>query len=285
MLKSLDNSTETGTGVQPAPAPNQQPKQEVDVGPAKSIKSPAFQFYPKDFLSDELQMLLSLPEAGAYIRLLCHCWLSGSLPDDTTALARLCGATPAHMSKMWPSISRCFQTRPDGRWMHKRLEKIRRLQDEFRKKQKEKADKRWHAHGNATALPALGNAFLADRRSQIADSRSLEKEKGDPPDFDVWFHALVALYPKRSVTSGPLTHQAFMAELEKFPGGPVAGWALMQANLDNQKAGSQWLKGMIPKLQNWLADGAWQQQHEVAAVRGGRTGAPAAGKYAHLEDE
>jgi hypothetical protein len=36
-------------------------------------KSPAFQFYPKDFLTDENVRVMSLQERGAYITLLCLC--------------------------------------------------------------------------------------------------------------------------------------------------------------------------------------------------------------------
>ena len=37
-------------------------------------KSPAFQFYAKEFLSDANQAGMSLQETGAYIRLICFEW-------------------------------------------------------------------------------------------------------------------------------------------------------------------------------------------------------------------
>src|SRR5438128_12420661 len=57
-------------------------------------KSPAFQFYPKDFTSDEQQAAMSIAECGIYIRLLCACWTNGSIPADISRLHTLCGATP-----------------------------------------------------------------------------------------------------------------------------------------------------------------------------------------------
>ena len=46
------------------------------------MKSPAFQFYPSDYTSSQRVRLLTLEEEGAYINLLCSCWLHGSIPAD-----------------------------------------------------------------------------------------------------------------------------------------------------------------------------------------------------------
>lgn len=96
-------------------------------------KAPAFQFYPKDFLSDRKQVAMSLAEAGAYWRLCCHCWMEGSLPTELQQLARLCGATPRQMRAMWPAISPCFLEK-DGALVHKRLEQERDKQAFFRRR-------------------------------------------------------------------------------------------------------------------------------------------------------
>ncbi len=54
-------------------------------------KSPAFQFYPKEWLSSMDIMLMTPEQEGAYIRLLCICWESGdcSIPDDDKQLSML----------------------------------------------------------------------------------------------------------------------------------------------------------------------------------------------------
>lgn len=54
-------------------------------------KSPAFQFYPSDWLGSQRVSLMTLEEEGAYIRLLAYCWRHGSLPADPEAVARLIG--------------------------------------------------------------------------------------------------------------------------------------------------------------------------------------------------
>lgn len=54
---------------------------------------PYFPFYPSDWLSSPRIMCLTLAEQGAYIRLLCVCWMSGdcSLPIDQSKLSTLSG--------------------------------------------------------------------------------------------------------------------------------------------------------------------------------------------------
>ncbi len=152
------------------------------MAPTKSTKAPAFQFYPNEFIGDEEQALMSLAEAGAYIRLLCRCWTNGSLPDSVPALALLCGATPQQMKKFWPAISKCFKQRTDGRWIHSRLERERKKQAEFRQRQTDKAVKRWDKPGNAVAsaghyhVPSPGNA-LHLQSSSLSSIETTSKER------------------------------------------------------------------------------------------------------------
>ena len=54
-------------------------------------KAPAFQFYAGDYLASSRVQLMTLEEEGAYIRLLCHCWIAGSIPKDPAQIARLVG--------------------------------------------------------------------------------------------------------------------------------------------------------------------------------------------------
>lgn len=100
-------------------------------------KSPAFQFYPKDFLTDEEQASMTIAEAGVYIRLLCACWNHGSLPADLSRLAKLAGATLAEMRRCWPAVSVKFLPHPmeDGRLINPRLEREREKQHGFRRRQ------------------------------------------------------------------------------------------------------------------------------------------------------
>jgi uncharacterized protein YdaU (DUF1376 family) len=132
----------------------------------KSTKSPAFQFYPNEFIGDEEQALMSLAEAGAYIRLLCRCWTNGSLPDSVPALAQLCGSSPNQMTKMWPAVKKCFKLRPDGRWIHPRLERERQKQANFRQRQTDNARGKWgDTPGDSTRSQRLHEARQLGRHT------------------------------------------------------------------------------------------------------------------------
>jgi uncharacterized protein YdaU (DUF1376 family) len=109
-------------------------------------RAPAFQFYPKDFLSDRNVMAMSYEERGVYITLLCICWLEGSIPADLAQTARALGMTPRSFGKVWTGICSCFEKNPEG-FVHPRLEKERSKQAEWRDKSKRGgqlgAAKRW----------------------------------------------------------------------------------------------------------------------------------------------
>ena len=99
-------------------------------------KSPAFQFYPKDYQSDEAVRLMSHEERGIYLDLLCAEWLEKSIPSDPRLLARLVGITPRKMAKAWEIIRSKFAPHPsgNGRLIHPRLEDERAKQSEWREK-------------------------------------------------------------------------------------------------------------------------------------------------------
>lgn len=100
---------------------------------AKS-KSPAFQFYPSDWLSSTSISLMSPAEEGAYIRLLCHAWSSPDcgIPDDEKLLAEL-----SRLRKKWPQSSARIRAKFDsigGRMFNTRLLEERAKQIEWKEK-------------------------------------------------------------------------------------------------------------------------------------------------------
>ncbi len=118
-------------------------EQELADPKSNTGKSPAFQFYPKDFTSDEEQAVMTLAECGAYMRLLCSCWTNGSIPADIVKLAAIVKTSPAEMRKVWPAVSVKFKPHrtEEGRLVNPRLAFERRKQIEFRKKQGENGKK------------------------------------------------------------------------------------------------------------------------------------------------
>jgi uncharacterized protein YdaU (DUF1376 family) len=144
----------------------------VNVG---TEKRPAFQFYPKDFLTDERVRLMSHTERGIYITLLCLCWLEGSLPAETKNLAKLVELPHPRFERIWSGVLQgCFLVRTDGRLSHKRLEVERLKQETFARRQSDKSKARWDRPGNAAALPSVA---LPVECSPISDLRSSSSEK------------------------------------------------------------------------------------------------------------
>ena len=138
-------------------------------------KAPAFQFYPRDFLMDGNVAGMSLEERGAYITLLCLCWLETSLPNDMARLARMVGVSTVTFRRLWLALATCFQI-TDGRLTHKRLELERGKQDAYRRMQSEKGkasaagrqpDGNRCSTGLSTEPQPTGNSALSDLPSAI----------------------------------------------------------------------------------------------------------------------
>lgn len=93
--------------------------------------SPAFQFYPQDFLSDANVMAMSAEERGVYIVLLCHCWIHGFVPKDLKALRRIAGYDGNNWPRTWNSVQHCFRSTPTG-FVNPRIERERTKQATYR---------------------------------------------------------------------------------------------------------------------------------------------------------
>lgn len=96
--------------------------------------SPAFQFYPSDWLSSQRVQLMTLEEEGAYIRLLCYCWNHGSIPNDPEKIARI--ISKGASTTLATTLATMFQ--PDGdKLVHERLEAEREKQATWKAKSSE----------------------------------------------------------------------------------------------------------------------------------------------------
>lgn len=94
-------------------------------------KSPAFQFYPADWLSDERVIVMTPAQEGFYIRALCLCWRQGSIPEDDSVLALILAKGPTLPTKDDLRVVKvCFErvNGVDGRLQHGRLEIERKKQ-------------------------------------------------------------------------------------------------------------------------------------------------------------
>jgi len=112
-------------------------------------KSPAFQFYPQDYLADPNVAEMTLEEQGAYIRLICYAWIAGSIPADPERCARLVGNGCS--ISVATNVQRAFNERSTDpqRLLHKRVEKERQKQA-IRREQTSSAGKKSAAQRNAS---------------------------------------------------------------------------------------------------------------------------------------
>lgn len=102
------------------------------------MKTPAFQFYPGDWLSSTDISLMTPAEEGGYIRLLCHAWQQPDcgLPDDNEALAVLSRLGDDFTARTAIRLRNKFVAR-DGRLFNERLLVEREKQEEWRRKSAE----------------------------------------------------------------------------------------------------------------------------------------------------
>jgi uncharacterized protein YdaU (DUF1376 family) len=119
-------------------------------------KSPAFQFYPKDFLSDFNVTEMDWAERGVYITLLCHCWLEGGIPKESKMADNLIEDSPR--------VKACFYEE-GGMYRHRRLDDERAKQAKYSESQRINSAKRWDSHGNPTAIPRDSSASASSSSS------------------------------------------------------------------------------------------------------------------------
>lgn len=238
-------------------------------------RAPAFQFYVKDFISDGSQAAMTLEEVGAYIRLLCYCWLEGSVPDDAARCGRLVGATSGRMRRMWATLRARFQPE-NGALTHKRLNAERQKQSEHRELQRakglasaarRKGTGRQPAVSRATTgrLPdgqPKSNSPISDLPSPICDLRSAVSDlqsaypspKVQPLDDDA-FAQFQQAYPASRRHGGAFVEQAFLHAVSKV------GFPTLMASLEAQKNSEEWkVKGFIPSMRTWFEEERWRQE-------------------------
>lgn len=119
------------------------------------MKSPAFQFYPDDFIGGTMGM--STEDVGAYIRLLCYQWGNGSIPLQKAVIDRIAGCCVSQM------VMDKFK---EGK--NPRLESVRTKQQAFSETQRKKANMLWQSRGNAGA----SNGHMPTVCSPISDLHS-----------------------------------------------------------------------------------------------------------------
>src|SRR5574343_1286001 len=167
--------------------------------------APAFQYYPKDFLSDPNVVLMDAEAVGAYWLLCSYCWLEGSLPMEAESLRVLARVKPARWEHVWRSGAPCFSVgEEDGRIYHGRLDRERRSQAERRQRRRNAAERRWadrqlcHADAMHRHEPASDDALQCSSSPSPSPSPSssptpVRTTAAAPPGFDDFWDS----YPRK----------------------------------------------------------------------------------------
>jgi uncharacterized protein YdaU (DUF1376 family) len=155
-----------------------------------TARPPAFQFYPRDFVSDPAVLLMTPEERGGYVMLLCHAWIAaepGVLPDDDRTLAILSGLGDRWLACR-PALERAFDL-TNGRWVQKRMVRERHAQKTrvgiASRVGRLGAKARWHkdkdADGNAEAMPKHGPASASAVKDLTESERPALSHSGPSP--------------------------------------------------------------------------------------------------------
>ncbi|MEO8679239.1 MAG: DUF1376 domain-containing protein [Vicinamibacterales bacterium] len=230
-------------------------------------KAPAFQFYPKDFLTDGHVMAMNLTELGAYIRLLCLCWMEQSLPSDLVVLGRRCGVSAVTFTRLWPALEPCFVV-SEGRLVQPRIERERRKQDTWRAMKAEAGKKGGEAKA---AAKQKRSRRLAEASPPSSSSSSLSDLPSSSSVFDLQpsventetrFRRFWAIYPNRKAKG-----EALKAWQKRNPSEAMT--EIIIAAVERQKLWPDWTKNsgqFIPHPATWLNRGSWEDESTVAVV-------------------
>lgn len=240
-------------------------------------RSPAFQFYPGDWLSSPKIALMSPAEEGAYIRLLSYSWADPdcSIPDDDTILANLSRLGEGWLKGGSTKIRECFTAHPKkpGRIFNERLMEERKKQEAWRKKSQEggkrsaasralKAQtKRNEAEGwlkgGSTVVEPKANSSSSSSSSKKEDIR-LDVLNGHRASFDVFWSA----YPKKRDKKEA---EKLWAKLQP----DKALVAIMVHAIEQAKQTLDWRKErgqFIPYPTTWLNKRRWEDDYSFPAT-------------------
>lgn len=231
--------------------------------------SPAFQFYARDFLASESVRLMDATARGAYITLLCVCWLEGSLPTDELALSRLADTTGDEWQGHCGLVRGRFYEH-EGRLYNRRLDKERAKQRIYRSKQslkgKRSAELRSN-RGSTTVQPGFSHGSnhgcppVQPEVNSASASSSASACTVPPPDDDpagLWETFRVMALELRGATFALAPRMVEVSSLQelltKYPNRDKRAWLIQQfLTSDNRQIKAANISiGQVCKWAPWL---------------------------------
>ena len=118
-----------------------------------SQRSPAFQFYPGEYLASERVALMSFEEEGAYVRALAYSWLNDGIPKDPQRLALVLGKGCS--LELAQKTAAMFIASPDNpeRMVNPRQEQEREKQKKWRALSEQGNQSRWQSPAKPAPTP------------------------------------------------------------------------------------------------------------------------------------
>lgn len=220
------------------------------------MKSPAFQFYTKDWLSSRNVRMMTPEQRGWYIQLLCEAWESeeqGTLPDDEELLKKLAGANDP-IATLWQPVMACFK-RCDGVLLNQRLVNEKIKQENYAKHQSEAgkkgAQRRWNQRVKATPKQPYSNPIVSPMaKNSFASASAIASSKEEKKAFNSKKTDNVQTSIKRLFTDN------WCLEFQKSFGSPYK----FEGAKDGLAADSLLSTGICPEKIIEIAKKAWSNQ-------------------------
>ena len=195
---------------------------------------------------------MTFAQKGAYITLICYCWLEHKLHNNDDYIRKLLGNV-RNWKTLWNGIKHKFEVQ--GEYLiHPRLEEERIKQEEYRKKKsvagKKGMEKRWGKY------PKVDNTvidlLLTKNNSSFTSSIAYSSNKDIYTSFEQFWEA----YPRKV---GKKTAKISWGKIKPDDG-------LLEKILiavEKQKKSKQWQQTQfIPNPSTWLNQERWKDEVE-----------------------
>lgn len=217
---------------------------------AERHTSPAFQFYPKDFLASSAVAEMNLEQVGAFVILLAYAWNEDGLPEDEETLARLLRLPQKKFTSIWSRVRSRFEL-SNGKWRNARLEVERAKQAINRHKKQEAARSRWDKVPEISNAPGLRTHCQPTMQEQCIATATATSDTTPP------------LTPPDDVVGGNCVKRRSSTSISR-------GRAMAVFNdLRKQRTRSQFPNGPLYQLPKALLDGLPEKVRVALTIAGG----------------
>lgn len=216
-------------------------------------KAPAFQFYPKDWLTDDKVCAMSMAEQGIYFQLICFDWLSdGIRVEDMRQLVRFAG-TDEEWNHTCQMVERCFIDHPqkEGFVTNPRLLKERQKQAEWAKKSREGGKKSAKARKERALKSGKGGSKMVATKGQPKGNSSSTSTSTNKRSTS---RSLCTFDTQKSITEEQ--YQSMLDDKELADGDRQWLWRQVKTMEDHFK--NKRRKDWAATLRNWVRKARYQ---------------------------